>query len=1634
VSGIEAGQTLTYQIPSSLVVQAVTKPTKLLDTQTNKTLGSFVIDDDGLITVTIDDSYFNTYAENGSLTIHGFNLFFYGSFSDEVGQQQGSGDNVISFEGSASSGGLTFTIPFDYKNDLADVQIEKTGVFDPQTRTISYTVTVTAPDDNTENAYNVKVTDEITSASEFIEPNSVGHLYRNVVVTNGEFDRDSGVWTISGEMKPGQTETLTYDLVVSKKYFTENTAGTPVSNKATVTFNESGKHTDTDVQETPGTVLAEKKAGSLGSDENGTFITYTLTITAYNQTMKGIEVSDAFDTPDYVKSVVADDGYTGTVTIGSDNKSFTWTVDELEKDKSAILTYKAYVNPEAWQTASGENFYSKAQTTTKNVTNTATVTVNNVKDVVGAEPIQTDQVTETKSIEKTWMQKTSNTLDSGLIQFTVTANAAPSASNVVKIWDEITGGTYEDGGVITLIAYDSSINRHQEKKATIKLSDVKTSDTRWEINLAEVKTSDGSTVDLSGTYYYELTYNVNADGVASFNNTAGLGMGSGIDFKIVKTVQGSEGWERDRGDFDKSRGTINYKTGEISWTAYLRKTVPEGLVFYDHASAQYCYENGYFWFDDDAIAKIEITQGNNVLVEGVDYSVVGDTDGITRYTPVDSTVKARMQDKYSGYKITFSKKIEASKSQPVTIKYVMKFDTNAYSYNRGDMFYANYCTVSYPVYGELVKSSSDEYHGYWNIPCNVPLYKKPGSYNATDGTITWEIEVNRRGTVGGNATLVDLLPAGLTFVSAEITSMGGAAEKVGTTINGGTKVEAKDCSLETVTENGKNYTKVTLSVENLSRFKKVDDSGNLVDTTDYTTAGQITVTITAKVNPEYLVTLEKATTVTNKAILTGNDYLPEGGVSATGDATITATGTTVLSKSQATTEAPAYVQFALDINSNALDLVEGDGTLTIQDVMGEGMTMATHHEDCFKVYDVTDVEEELASGGESLAEQAKELGEDITKQCSWTSVSDSTSPTYEITVPDGRHVVIVYWAVFSGVTGQKVSLTNNAYFSYKGKTYSNNGSKWNNTLQVSGAGGDAYTYPYFYLQKQDQWGNNVSGATFAVYEKDETTGEYTVEVARRTTVDGLAYIGYNPKGDDDFKASLKLNTVYGIKEIYAPAGYTLDSTEHYFEFVDWRAADGSIVEVTADMIKAHQAKHPENITVIDLSPGSTYTVTNTFAGASAQIPVAKTINGENLSSTTDFSFTLKQVASADGKTLTVYTDEDYKGTLTKGLTKTITGSGTDYFDTLYFKDTGTYTFELTEDSLSSEALNHGFSEDNRDKTEYTVTVVVAEVEKEVKVTSITFVGGKKNGDILNDHAVPTFNNLLTLKGTLALQVKKTVTGRTKAVQAGEFSFNVMKDGAYIKGEDGEPLVFTTSEGGMVNISIPITQEDIGTQDFVITEVVPTGDNADKNISYDASPVIATVTIGEVPGDNGAEVAAISEITYTAEQTEKGVPLMVNKYSAKGEITLTGTKIMTQGNSSTKLTVGKNQFSFTVKENNDIVATGATESDGSITFTKINYIQSDVGEHVYTITENTGKDVFVKYSEESFTVKVLVTDNGDGTLTAAVEDSSDKVEFHNVYTLIVPSGIRLDLLPYMLILILALGCGALVLRKRKHMRG
>ena len=100
----------------------------------------------------------------------------------------------------------------------------------------------------------------------------------------------------------------------------------------------------------------------------------------------------------------------------------------------------------------------------------------------------------------------------------------------------------------------------------------------------------------------------------------------------------------------------------------------------------------------------------------------------------------------------------------------------------------------------------------------------------------------------------------------------------------------------------------------------------------------------------------------------------------------------------------------------------------------------------------------------------------------------------------------------------------------------------------------------------------------------------------------------------------------------------------------------------------------------------------------------------------------------------------------------------------------------------------------------------------------------------------------------------------------------------------------------------------------------------------------------------------------------------NTYDAKGSVTLAAKKHFTGG------TLENQQFSFQVKEGNKVVVEEKNDANGNITFPAIYY--TEAGEHDYTIKEVEGADPTIVYDGKTVKVHVSVTDNKNGTLSAA----------------------------------------------------
>ena len=137
---------------------------------------------------------------------------------------------------------------------------------------------------------------------------------------------------------------------------------------------------------------------------------------------------------------------------------------------------------------------------------------------------------------------------------------------------------------------------------------------------------------------------------------------------------------------------------------------------------------------------------------------------------------------------------------------------------------------------------------------------------------------------------------------------------------------------------------------------------------------------------------------------------------------------------------------------------------------------------------------------------------------------------------------------------------------------------------------------------------------------------------------------------------------------------------------------------------------------------------------------------------------------------------------------------------------------------------------------------------------------------------------------------------------------------------------------------------------------------DKN----AKLTVTGVTV-EKGGDDKSE-------TLEVKNGKVNLATFNNTYDAKGSVTLAAKKHFTGG------TLENQQFSFQVKEGNKVVAEEKNDANGNITFPAIYY--TEAGEHDYTIKEVEGADPTIVYDGKTVKVHVSVTDNKNGTLSAA----------------------------------------------------
>ncbi len=289
-----------------------------------------------------------------------------------------------------------------------------------------------------------------------------------------------------------------------------------------------------------------------------------------------------------------------------------------------------------------------------------------------------------------------------------------------------------------------------------------------------------------------------------------------------------------------------------------------------------------------------------------------------------------------------------------------------------------------------------------------------------------------------------------------------------------------------------------------------------------------------------------------------------------------------------------------------------------------------------------------------------------------------------------------------------------------------------------------------------------------------------------------------------------------------------------------------------------------------------------------------------------------------------------------------------------------------------------------DPNVYTVTVTVSHAAGVLVVTPSN-----------NYATLQITNSYLAQDVDVLLSGRKELSGDWTNVPNQQFRFDLFEADAAFSITDQTPVDTKYVTGAdTFSISLRYTDGQEGSYYYVLKEDMS---NRAGGIGYDAGEYHITVNVSD-PGE-GKLVAQTT--IYRPGTGNTTTAVFTNVYKVEPTTaTLEGNKTFTNTSNNQPMTMAGGEFQFLVLEGADlstakIVTTGTNRADGTIEFLPITYTESGV--HEYTVVEVVGEEGGVAYSEAQFSVKVTVTDNGDGTLTAAADYNNTPVVFENTYT-------------------------------------
>ena len=436
-------------------------------------------------------------------------------------------------------------------------------------------------------------------------------------------------------------------------------------------------------------------------------------------------------------------------------------------------------------------------------------------------------------------------------------------------------------------------------------------------------------------------------------------------------------------------------------------------------------------------------------------------------------------------------------------------------------------------------------------------------------------------------------------------------------------------------------------------------------------------------------------------------------------------------------------------------------------------------------------------------------------------------------------------------------------------------------------------------------------------------------------------------------------------------------------FIDELHTDkkSNATETASDVLNPrwNDTSSKESATHVDVHLGNngkiSFDMTPATVDTKADFGLTKVLEGRDWTDTDEFKFELSATPKNDAP-MPASTDTTVHKPDPDGK-----GKAAIDFGEITFNKPGEYTYEVRE--VAGELGGITYS-DNVATFKVTVTV---------KAT-----GGLK-ADVEKISGELEFKNTYSAKTEtpLTLEATKKLTGRPMTDD--EFKFALSYAG------DDEVLLNATNKGGKVEFG-PLMYTTKSLTKLVEEDKASLDASSDKptwTIHY-----IAAEQTGELPAGVSATVSAIDvyvtvvdngdgTLTATAAYGDAGNEF-VNAYNLTPKVSSVTDKI-----AATKVLTGRDlkagEFHFELVEGDKVVAKGTNAADGTITMKAITY--TEAGTHTYTLREVNGGSTSngVSYDGKTYTIVTTITDNGDGTLSAAHKlQGAETAEFKNSYSL------------------------------------